>query len=112
MFQSTGSAALVAAAVSEVRAERLRTAAGQHLGRYALPMLDLLLEQPLWTVKYTVERIGGTPTTIGALLDRLAGLGIVAEVTGQRRNQAYRLHALPGPVHERRPDAAAAGPGD
>ena len=53
-------------------------------------MLDLLIEQPLVTVKYVIEHIGGTPTTIGGLLDRLTALDVVEECTGQKRNRVYR----------------------
>lgn len=80
----------VATAVAELRDQHLRLAALENLGRYGLPLLDLLVEQPLVTVKYAVERIGGTPTTVGGLLERLAALGVIKEVTGQKRNRAYR----------------------
>lgn len=80
----------VASAVTELRDRHVRLAASENLGRYGVPLLDLLIEQPLVTVKYAIERIGGTPTTIGGLLDRLAVLGVVEEVTGQKRNRVYR----------------------
>jgi Fic family protein len=80
----------VASAVAGLRDRHVRLAASENLGRYGVPMLDLLAEQPLVTVKYAVEHIGGTPTTIGGLLDRLATLGVIEEVTGQKRNRVYR----------------------
>lgn len=80
----------VAAAVSEMRDRHVRLAASENLGRYGVPLLDLLAEQPLVTVKYALERIGATPTTTGGLLDKMASLGIVEEVTGQKRNRVYR----------------------
>jgi Fic family protein len=80
----------VAAAVSEMRDRHIRLAATQNFGRYGVPLLDVLAEQPLVTVKYAREQIGATPTTTGALLDKMASIGIVEEVTGQKRNRVYR----------------------
>lgn len=80
----------VATGVAEMRDRDVRLAASERLGRYSLPLLDLLAEQPLMTVKYAVGCIGGTPTTIGGLLDKLTELAVIEEVTGQRRNRIYR----------------------
>ena len=62
----------------------------QNLGEYAWPLLDLLVEQPIVTTKHVCTRLGATPSTVGRLLDDLAALGIVDEVTGRRRNRVYR----------------------
>jgi Fic family protein len=80
----------VAGTIAEVRDRHLRQAASANLGRYAVPLLDLLVEHPVVTVKYAVERLGATPTTTGGLLDKMAALGIVEEVTGHKRNRIYR----------------------
>ena len=56
----------------------------------AVPLLDLLVEHPVVTVKYVVEQVGGTPTTIGALLDKLVAMRIIEEITGHKRNRIYR----------------------
>jgi Fic family protein len=87
---TAGDATRVAGAVAEVRDRHLRQAASANLGRYAVPLLDLLAEQPVVTVKYAVEHLGATPTTTGGLLDKMAALGIVEEVTGHKRNRIYR----------------------
>ncbi len=79
----------VAGAVAELRDRHVRLAA-ENVGRYGVPMLDLLAEQPLVTVRYAVEHLGTTSTTVGALLDRFAALGVVEEVTGLKRNRIYR----------------------
>lgn len=83
-------AAAVAGALTDLREQHLRMAAAESLGRYGLPLLDLLTEQPLVTVGYAVERLGASPTTIGLLLDKATKLGMVEEITGQRRNRVYR----------------------
>lgn len=80
----------VASSIAELRAEHIRLAAAEGLGRYGLPLLDLLVEQPVLTVKFANERLGGTAATIGGLLDRLVGLSVVSEITGQKRNRVYR----------------------
>ena len=72
----------------------LSSVRSQNLGEYAWPLLDLLVEQPIVTTKVTTKhvctRLGATPSTVGRLLDDLAALGIVDEVTGRRRNRVYR----------------------
>ncbi|HKX74587.1 MAG TPA: hypothetical protein VJR05_04275, partial [Acidimicrobiia bacterium] len=83
-------ATAVAAALTDLRAQHLRIAAAESFGRYGFPLLDLLTEQPLVTVGYVVEHLGASPTTIGALLDKATKLGMVEEITGQRRNRVYR----------------------
>jgi Fic family protein len=80
----------VAGAIAGLRDRHLRLAATESVGRFGVPMLDLLAEQPLVTVKYAVEHLGTTSTTAGALLDRFASLGIVEEITGLKRNRIYR----------------------
>ena len=83
-------AARVATAVADLRDRHLRQAAAENFGRYGVPLLDLLAEQPLMTVRFAVERLGASPTTIGGLLDKATRLGIVEEITGQKRNRVYR----------------------
>ena len=83
-------AARVATAVADLRDRHLRQAAAENFGRYGVPLLDLLAEQPLMTVRFAVERLGASPTTIGGLLDKATKLGIVEEITGQKRNRVYR----------------------
>ena len=80
----------VASSILALRSEHLRIAAAEALGRYAVPLLDLLVEQPVVTVKFANERLGGTASTIGGLLDRLVGLGVVVETTGRKRDRVYR----------------------
>ncbi len=87
---SANDAVRVAGAIAELRDGQRRVVAVESLGRYAVPMLDLLVEHPVVTVKYAVDQLGGTPTTIGGLLDKLAAMQIIEEVTGHKRNRIYR----------------------
>ena len=70
--------------------EHRRVATDQNLGKYGWPLLDLLAEQPLVTIKYASARLSSTPTTVGRLLDRMTALGMVAELTGRQRYRVYR----------------------
>ena len=96
--------------LSALRDTHLRLAATEHLGRYGVPLLDLLAEQPYVTIKYATERLGTTPATAARLLDRLADLRVVTEITGQRRNRIYSYSSFldvlardedPLPLHRR-----------
>ena len=82
-------AARTAVGLSALREAHLRLAATENLGRYAAPLLDLLAEQPRLTIRYATAQLGATPATAARLLDRMGELGVVAEVTGQRRNRVY-----------------------
>lgn len=75
--------------LSALREVHLRLAATENLGRYAVPLLDLLAEQPRLTIRYATAQLGTTPATAARLLDRMSELGVVTEVTGQRRNRIY-----------------------
>ena len=70
--------------------EHRRIATDQNFGRYGWPLLDLLAEQPLVTIKYASARLGSTPTTVGRLLDQMTSSGIVSELTGRERYRVYR----------------------
>lgn len=64
--------------------------ASRDLGRYGWPMLDLLAEQPVITIKHASAKLGATPSTVGRLLDQMVSMEIVDEITGRRRNRVYR----------------------
>ncbi len=87
-------AARVAAAVADVRQRHIRLASTENLGRYGVPLLDLLARQPIITAAHAVDQLGASPTTVGALLDKTTRLGVTEEVTGQQRNRVYRYSAL------------------
>ena len=80
----------VAAELSSLTESHRRMATRRDFGKYGWPMLDLLAEQPVITIKYASARLGATPTTVGRLLDRMVLMKIVDEITGQRRNRVYR----------------------
>ena len=83
-------AARVAAELSSLTESHRRTATRRDFGKYGWPILDLLAEQPVITIKYASARLGATPTTVGRLLDQMVSMRIIDEITGQRRNRVYR----------------------
>ena len=88
---STASDAVrVAGELSVLTAEHRRMASVNNFGKYGWPLLNLLAEQPILTVKYASAKLGATATTVGGLLERMVPLGVVAEITGRRRNRVYR----------------------
>ncbi|MCA1771067.1 MAG: Fic family protein [Halomonas sp.] len=66
---------------------------GRQAGSAGL-LLDALFQQPIANVAHLSERTGLTPATVGRVLSPLeATLGIVHEVTGQKRNRIYAYRA-------------------
>lgn len=80
----------VAVQLSALADQHREAAASSSLGRYGQPLLDLLAEQPVITVKFASARLGAAPSTLGRMLDRLIALGIVDEITGRHRDRVYR----------------------
>ena len=80
----------VATELSALTEEHRRAATTRDLGKYAWPMLDLLAQQPVITIRYASARLSATPTTVGRVLDQMVLRGIAEEVTGRRRDRVYR----------------------
>ena len=80
----------VASELSALTEEHRRISTSHNLGKYGWPLLDLLVEQPIVTIKHVCVQLGATPSTVGRMLDGLVALGIVDELTGRRRNRVYR----------------------
>jgi Fic family protein len=91
--------AVIATATQAVdTARQLIDLAGEHrdkingLGRAtasALRVHRTLMERPIATAGWLVEKIGITPATINKCLDHLEHLGIVRELTGKKRNRIF-----------------------
>ncbi len=91
--------AVIATATQAVdTARQLIDLAGEHrdkingLGRAAASALRVhrtLMERPIATAGWLVEKIGITPATINKCLDHLEHLGIVRELTGKKRNRIF-----------------------
>ncbi len=60
------------------------------LAANALRVLDLLFERPLVNVNLVATSIGVSFATANKLIDQLERIGIVAEITGRRRDRLFR----------------------
>ena len=62
------------------------------LGRAALSTLQVhraLLERPISTAGWLVKKTAISPATVNKCLNHLENLGIVSELTGQKRNRLF-----------------------
>jgi Fic family protein len=68
----------------------------QTLGRAsasALKLFGYLQHKAMCTIPTVAKELGLTQPTVTSALERLAGLGIVAEVTGRQRDRIFSYHA-------------------
>jgi uncharacterized protein len=63
-------------------------------GRDGAAVLDFLIERDRLSVRDGAEQLSASPTTIGAVLERLVQLGIAEAITGKRRGRWFRYAAL------------------
>lgn len=82
-------AAVTAGHVLELR-DRHRRLIEEHGGLNGLRVLDLLYERPLVHVNLVKNHLGVTFTTANKLVEQLAQLEIVEEITGRRRDRVFR----------------------
>ena len=91
----------VARELSTLTEQHRRLAISQNFGKYGWPLLDLLAQQPIVTIKFASARLRSTPTTVGRLLDQMVSLGIVAELTGRKRYRVYRYSPFLNVLNDR-----------
>ena len=60
---------------------------------FAMPLLDYLFEQPLVTISTVEKRLKCVYVTASKLVEHFVRLGLLKEITGQRRNRRYRYEA-------------------
>jgi Fic family protein len=73
--------------------EEHRRLVTEHFGRAAANghrLLDLLCERPIISSKQVQEHLGVTAVGADGLVARLTKLGLVLEITGQKRNRRWR----------------------
>lgn len=56
---------------------------------FALPLLNLLFEQPLITISIIEQRLKCVYVTASRLVEQFVRLGMLNEITGNRRNRRY-----------------------
>ena len=73
------------------------------LGRVSASVLQVhraLMERPIATSKGLVEKIGLTPATVNKSLRHLEQLGIVDEMTAQKRNRLFQYRAYVAVINQ------------
>jgi Fic family protein len=76
-------------ALREDHRNRLVTELGRGAGN-GLTLLESLYQRPIFSVADVAQRLFVTPAAANSLTDRLVRLGIVREITGNRRNRRFR----------------------
>lgn len=80
-----------ARAILSLRDQHRQTIADKLGGNaFRPPLLDMLFEQPLVTVRMVEQRLKCSYVTASKLLDKFVWLGLLKEITGHRRNRRYR----------------------
>jgi Fic family protein len=82
-----------AAAILRMR-EDYRARITEHLGRAAANgqrVMDRLFHHPIVTVATVREWLGLTPAGANQIVSRLAGIGLLREITGYARNRRFRF---------------------
>jgi Fic family protein len=69
---------------------RRRLSEGDSGGLAALRLLDRLFEQPVTTIRLVEQNLACSYVTAAKVVDRFVELGLLREVTGQRRNRRFR----------------------
>ena len=104
--ESARDATATATSVHQLRDDDRRRTISSGAGKYDVALLDVLYRQPLVNSNWIQQHLGITSPTANKALDRLCELGILREVTGNKRNRTYRYDAYVRLVQERRPRRA------
>jgi Fic family protein len=76
--------------IFELRETHRKQVLDEQLGPNALKLLSLLYASPIVNVKFVSSGIGVTFATANKLLGRFEDMGLVHEITGQRRSRRFR----------------------
>ena len=81
-----------ARAILELRSRHRELVAAETSSPYGLPLLDLLFETPIVTVRHVERTLGCAYVTANKQIEQLVRLGLLEETSGGRRNRrfAYR----------------------
>lgn len=91
VYEVSHQATDTARAILDLREQHRQRITNELGGSFAaLRLLDFLFEQPLVTVNMAELHLGCSYVTANSQLQRLAGTGILREITGYRRNRRFR----------------------
>jgi hypothetical protein len=88
--ETAGEATSTAQRILELREQHRARVLSEDLGPNALKLLSVLFASPIVNVNLVSSRIGVTFATANKLIGRFEELGLVREITGQRRSRRFR----------------------
>jgi Fic family protein len=88
--ETAGEATSTAQRIFELRERHRAQVLDEQLGPHALKLLSLLFASPIVNVNLVSSHLGVTFATANKLIGRFEGLGLVREITGQRRSRRFR----------------------
>ena len=88
------SATVTARAISNLRENHRQLIADKLGGRASLglPLLDYLFQQPMISGSLVEKRLDCSFVTANRIVEQLAELALLREITGWQRNRRYRYH--------------------
>ena len=81
------------AVASLIAADRRRLLAAPKAGTVSLRLFELLPMMPRFTIELVRRKLGTTFPTATAAVKLLEDLGLVAELTGQKKNRSFGYQA-------------------
>lgn len=108
--ETAAEATSTAERIFELRERHRAQVLEEQLGPNALKLLSLLFASPIVNVKLVSARIGVTFATANKLVSRFEDLGLVREITGQRRSRRFRYEPYLQLFHTAASDPGRGGP--
>ena len=93
MAESARGAAETATSIHQLREDDRTRTISSGAGKYDVALLDALFRQPLVNSNWVQQNLDVTSPTANKAVERLCELGILREVTGNKRNRTYRYDA-------------------
>jgi Fic family protein len=91
--ESARGATETATSIHQLREDDRTRTISSGAGKYDVALLDVLFRQPLVNSNWVQQHLDVTSPTANKALERLCELGILREVTGNKRNRTYRYDA-------------------
>lgn len=89
VFETAEEATNTGLAIVQMRESHRTVIQREQVGTNVLELLDLLFQQPLVNANLVQHRLGIAYNTANRLLNQFEKLGLVNEITGERRNRRY-----------------------
>lgn len=90
VLETAQEATATARAITSLREEHRTLIQQNNLGIKSLDLLDVLYQWPLLNVNFAKDKLATSFYTANKLIEQLADLGLLQEITGGQRNRRYR----------------------